>query len=130
MPKHCKNVHADAVTLLKEISYDTTLTQFEIQGRLFAGHFVFVTHLIFAKGKQMTSRVYKVNYRTIFPLQKVSFLAAKIPVGRKSFLSLSARKKRKRYRRKKCPMIKKFRKSSHCMELCPKRQKWTPISGQ
>ena len=29
----------------------------------------------------------------MFPLQKVSFLAAKIPKGRKSFLSLSARKK-------------------------------------
>ena len=47
------------------------------------------------------------NYRTVFPVQKVSFLAAKIPMGRKSFLSLSARKKRKRYRRKKCPIIKK-----------------------
>ena len=46
------------------------------------------------------------NYRTIFPVQKVSFLAAKIPIGRKSFLSLSARKKRKGYMRKKCPIIK------------------------
>ena len=48
------------------------------------------------------------NYRTVFPVQKVSFIAAKIPMGRKSFLSLSARKKRKRYRRKKCPIIKKI----------------------
>ena len=55
----------------------------------------------------MTLKYHFFNYRTVFPVQKVSFLAAKIPMGRKSFLSLSARKKRKRYRRKKCPIIKK-----------------------
>ena len=54
----------------------------------------------------MTLKYHFFNYRTVFPVQKVSFLAAKIPMGRKSFLSLSARKKRKRYRRKKCPIIK------------------------
>ena len=59
----------------------------------------------------MTLKYHFFNYRTIFPLQKVSFLAAKIHIGRKSFLSLSARKKRKRYRRKKCPIIKKIKRS-------------------
>ena len=59
------------------------------------------------KCRALTLKYHFFNYRTVFPVQKVSFLAAKIPMGRKSFLSLSARKKRKRYRRKKCPIIKK-----------------------
>ena len=62
------------------------------------------------KCRALTLKYHFFNYRTVFPVQKVSFLAAKIPMGRKSFLSLSARKKRKRYRRKKCPIIKKHKK--------------------
>ena len=58
------------------------------------------------KCRALTLKYHSFNYRTVFPVQKVSFLAAKIPMGRKSFLSLSARKKRKRYRKKKCPIIK------------------------
>jgi len=48
------------------------------------------------RSRALTLKYHFSNQRTIFPLQKVSFLAAKIPIGRKSFLSLSARKKRKR----------------------------------
>merc|ERR1711923_684558 len=60
------------------------------------------------KCRALTLKYHFFNYRTVFPVQKVSFLAAKIPMGRKSFLCLSARKKRKRYRRKTCPIIKKY----------------------
>ena len=41
------------------------------------------------KCRALTLKYHFFNYRTIFPLQKVSFLAPKIPIGRKSFLSLS-----------------------------------------
>jgi len=71
------------------------------------------------KCRALTLKYHFFNYRTIFPLQNVSFLAAKIPMGRKSFLSLSARIKRNRYRRKKCPIIKKrifHPKISYCNE--------------
>ena len=47
------------------------------------------------------------NCRTVFPVKKVSFLAAKIPRKKKFFILVSQEKKRKRYRRKKCPIIKK-----------------------
>ena len=58
------------------------------------------------KCRALTLKYHFFNYRTVFPVQKVSFLAAKIPMGEKSFLCCFARKTRVRARKKKCPIIK------------------------
>ena len=78
---------------------------------------IFVSDVVLAHQEHSTWEM------TFATLQKVSFLAAKNPTGRKSFLSLSARKKRKRYRRKKCPMIKK-------MPLWPVTQRGKTFPGK
>ena len=40
------------------------------------------------KCRALTLKYHFFNYRTVFPVQKVSFLAAKIPMGEKSFFVL------------------------------------------